>query len=84
MIFQESSHRVIQQHKMLCSTRDKNGIGVCESGDVDMLTNIVKDAFIDERKSLREGYNFDHNPPALDGQTGVPRFVDKLLGNTKF
>ena len=82
MVFQESSYRISQQYKMLCTTKDKNGISVCKSGDENLLTNIVKDAFIDESESLKQTYNFDHNPPILDGQTGVPQLVDKILGYT--
>ena len=84
MVFQESSYRITQQYKMLCTTKDKNGISVCKSGDENLITSIVKDMYIDEPASLKQTYNFDHNPPVLDGQTGVPQLVDKILGNTNY
>ena len=84
MVFQESSNRITQQYKMLCTTKDKNGISVCKSGDENLITNIVKDVYIDKPDSLKQIYNFDHNPPVLDGQTGVPQLVDKILGNTNY
>ena len=40
--------------------------------------------YIDEPASLKQTYNFDHNPPVLDGQTGVPQLVDKILGNKDY
>ena len=81
LVFQESSYRIIQHYKMLCTAEDEKRISVCKSGNEDILTNIVKNAFIDESKSIKDGYNFDHDPPILDGQTGVPHLVDKILGN---
>ena len=68
---------------MLCTAKDENSTSVCKSGNEDILTNIVRNAFIDNPKSINSGYNFDHDPPILDGQTGVPHLVDKILGNMK-
>ena len=84
MVFQESTYRVTQQYKMLCTIKDKNGISVCKSGDENLITNVVKDAYIDKPLSSKETYNFDHNPPDLDGQTGVPQLVDKILGKKDY
>ena len=84
MVFQESSYRITQQYEMLCTIKDKNEISICKSGDEILITNIVKNAYIDKPESLKQTYNFDHNPPVLDGQTGVPQLVDKILGNTNF
>ena len=79
MVFREASYRIVQQFKMLCTIKDKNNVSVCDTGDEEMLTNMVKNAFIDET-SPKASYNFDHDPPTLNGQTGVPHLVDKILG----
>ena len=80
MVFREASYRIVQQFRMLCTIKDRNNDSVCDSGDEEMLTNIVKNAFIDEPSSI-SSYNFDRDPPILYGQTGVPQLVDKILGN---
>ena len=64
---------------MLCSMRHTTGKSVCETGDETFLKNIIKSSFID--KASNGSYNFDRNPPIIDGQVGVPQIVDKLLGN---
>ena len=79
MVFREASYRIIQQFEMLCTIKDKSNESVCDTGDEEMLTNMVKNAFIDEPSS-KESYNFDNDPPILNGQTGVPLLVDKILG----
>ena len=65
---------------MLCKIKDENDKSVCEAGDQSMLTNIVKDVFLDSPSSCK--YNFNHKPPILDGQNGVPLIVDELLGKS--
>ena len=63
----------------MCKIKDTKGKAVCESGDEEALTNIVKDIFIEEQS--QHEYNFKNNPPILNGQTGVPHVVDQILGN---
>ena len=58
----------------------ENDKSVCETGDQSMLTNIVKDVFLDSPSNCK--YNFNLNPPILDGQNGVPLIVDELLGKS--
>ena len=81
MIYDESSFRSIQNYKLLCKIKDKNDKSVCEEGDQSMLTNIVKDVFVNSPSNCNK-YNFNHNPPILDGQNGVPLIVDELLGKS--
>ena len=80
MIYEESSFRSIYNYKLLCKIKDKNDKSVCEAGDQSMLTNIVKDVFLDSPSNCK--YNFNLNPPILDGQNGVPLIVDELLGKS--
>ena len=80
MIYEESSFRAIYNYKLLCKIKDENNKSVCEAADQSMLTNIVKDVFLDSPSSCK--YNFNHNPPILDGQNGVPLIVDELLGKS--
>ena len=80
MIYEESSFRSILNYKLLCKIKDKNDKSVCEVGDPSMLTNIVKDVFVDSPSNCK--YNFNHNPPILNGQNGVPQIVDELLGKS--
>ena len=56
-----------------------NGKSVCETGNEDILAKMIKDVFIDDPSN--EDYKFDKNPPILNGQTGIPPIVDKILGN---
>ena len=78
MIYEESSFRSIYNYKLLCKIKDENNKSVCEAADQSMLTNIVKDVFLDSPSNCK--YNFNHNPPILYGQNGVPQIVDELLG----
>ena len=80
MIYEESSFRSIYNYKLLCKIKDENDKSVCEAGDQSMLTNIVKDVFLDSPSNCK--YNFNLNPPILDGQNGVPLIVDELLGKS--
>ena len=80
MIYEESSFRAIYNYKLLCKIKDQNDKSLCEAADQSMLTNIVKDVFLDSPSSCK--YNFNHNPPILDGQNGVPLIVDELLGKS--
>ena len=77
--FEASSYRAIQNYKLLCKIKDTKGNPVCESGDEETLTYIVKHIFIEEQS--QHEYNFKNNPPILNGQTGVPHIVDQILGN---
>ena len=56
-----------------------NGKSACETGNEDILAEMIKEVFIDDPSN--EDYKFDKNPPILNGQTGVPPIVDKILGN---
>ena len=47
----------------------------------DLLIDVIKNVFIDWPPTRDNVYNFDKNPPKLDGQIGIPVIVDKLLGN---
>ena len=80
MIYEESSFRSIYNYKLLCKIKDENDKSVCEAGDQSMLTNIVKDVFLDSPSNCK--YDFNLNPPILDGQNGVPLIVDELLGKS--
>ena len=46
----------------------------------DILAEIVRSKFIDNPKSPPLPYNFARSKPRLNGQIGVPRIVDKILG----
>ena len=81
MALEESSYRSTYNYKLLCKIKDKKFKSVCESGDELILSDIVKDVFIDNPSTFK--YNFDHNPPNVDGQYGVPTIVDTLLGKSK-
>ena len=78
-VFEESSYRALQQYNVLCSMKHTTGKSVCETGDETFLKNIIKTSFIDHASN--GSYNFDRNPPVIDGQVGVPQTVDRLLGN---
>ena len=62
----------------MCLMNNKDGKNVCESVDEQFLINIINTSLIDVGSN--QGYNFDRNPPLLQGQLGVPQIVDKLLG----
>ena len=67
-----------ENYCQLCLIKDKKGNSVCKSGDVDELANIVRTGYLDPPS--KSYYNFSNNPPALDGQIGVPSAVDEILG----
>ena len=78
MAYEESSSRSIYSYKLLCKIKDKSERSVCDSGDESTLSNMVKDVFLDYPSTCK--YQFEINPPDLDGQTGVPKIVDEILG----
>ena len=68
----------MRSFNLLCLIKDVNNQSICKSGDVLHLSNIVKTVYLDPPST--KTYNFSNNPPPLNGQIGVPRVVDRILG----
>ena len=66
------------QYKLICQFEGKTGKSVCEEQDDEKLSKIIKSTYLDSPSS--HPYTFRANPPPLEGQIGVPRIVDKILG----
>ena len=77
--YEESSYRATQNYKLLCEFSDNSTKSVCQMGDEIMLARIIRNVFLD-KPVPGASYNFDYNPPNVDGQIGVPQIVDKILG----
>ena len=75
---QNFTDRAEEDYCQLCLKKDKKGNSMCKSGDVDELANIVRKGYLDPPS--KRYYNFSNNPPALEGQIGVPSAVDEILG----
>ena len=58
---------------------DGNGNSLCDVGNVDSLARVIKYVYLDAPS--KANYTFRVNPPKLDGQIGVPKLVDQILGN---
>ena len=80
-MFEESSHRVMQQYKMLCAIKDDKGKSVCETGEENILSRVINNALVDEPSKGK--YNFDYNHPNVQGQLGIPQMVDEILGSKR-
>ena len=63
----------------LCAFKGKNGKSVCDERDDKFMGKIIKQSYLD--RPSEEGYSFTKKPPKLDGQIGVPKIIDDLLGN---
>ena len=68
----------IQNFKLLCLFKSKNGKSVCEDEEAEVMPAIINKVYLDPPSE--KPYGFDVNPPVLNGQTGVPKIIDKLLG----
>ena len=66
------------QYKLICQFEGKTGKSVCEEQDDEKLSKIIKSTYLDSPSP--RPYTFRANPPPLEGQIGVPRIVDKILG----
>ena len=75
---ENSLTRSYKGYKLLCEIRGRNNKSVCEEADDSRLATVVKNIYLDPPSS--KPYAFRSNPPNLDGQIGVPSFVDKILG----
>ena len=75
---QQLNDQATQNYKLLCLIQDINNQSVCESGDINDLSNIVKAVYLEPPST--QPYHFTNNPPILNGQIGVPPVVDRILG----
>ena len=70
-----------KSYEILCSYKGKNGKSICDKHDEKQMGKIVKNVYLD--MPSKKSYNFRKQPPELNGQIGVPKIVDDLLGNKK-
>ena len=68
----------IQMFKLLCLFKGNNGKSVCEDKEAEVMSTIINKVYLDPPSE--KPYFFSVNPPVLNGQTGVPKIIDKLLG----
>ena len=73
-----SSTSEIQSFKFLCLFEGNSGKSVCEDKDDAMMAKVIRKVYLDP-PSVKP-YGFRVNPPALNGQIGVPKIIDELLG----
>ena len=74
-----SSNSEIQGFKLLCLfTTTRNGKSVCEDRDEETIANIINKVYLDPPST--HPYRFRVDPPVINGQIGVPKIVDSLLG----
>ena len=76
-----NNHKVISSktYNSLCAFKGKNGVSVCDERDDKLMGKIIKNSYLD--RPSKEEYSFRKKPPDLDGQIGVPKIIDDLLGN---
>ena len=67
----------IQIFKLLCLFKGNNGKSVCEDEEAEVMSTIINKVYLDPPSE--KPYFFSVNPPVLNGQTGVPKIIDKLL-----
>ena len=67
----------IQSFKLLCLFKSNKGKSVCEDAEAEVMSTIINKVYLDPPSE--KPYGFSVNPPALNGQTGVPKMIDKLL-----
>ena len=70
------------QYKLICQFEGKNGKSVCEEQDDEKLSKIIKSTYLDSPSPYP--YTFRANPPPIEGQIGVPKIVDKILGTFSY
>ena len=68
----------IQIFKLLCLFKGNNGKSVCDDEEAEVMSTIINKVYLDPPSE--KPYSFDVNPPILNGQTGVPKIIDTLLG----
>ena len=68
----------IQIFKLLCLFKGNNGKSVCDDEEAEVMSTIINKVYLDPPSE--KPYLFSVNPPVLNGQTGVPKIIDKLLG----
>ena len=73
-----SSNSEIQSFKFLCLFESNSGKSVCENKDDEMMSKVIRKVYLDPPSV--NPYSFRVNPPALNGQIGVPKIIDELLG----
>ena len=73
-----SSTSEIQSFKFLCLFESNRGKSVCEDKDDEMMAKVIRKVYLDPPSV--NPYGFRVNPPALNGQIGVPKIIDELLG----
>ena len=67
-----------QIFKLLCLFKGNNGKSVCDDEEAEVMSTIINKVYLDPPSE--KPYFFSVNPPVLNGQTGVPKIIDKLLG----
>ena len=67
----------IQIFKLLCLFKGNNGKSVCDDEEAEVMSTIINKVYLDPPSE--KPYLFSVNPPVLNGQTGVPKIIDKLL-----
>ena len=70
------------QYKLICQFEGENGKSLCEEQDDERLSKIIKSTYLDSPSP--HPYTFRANPPPIEGQIGVPRIVDKILGKVSY
>ena len=73
----KSESSEIQSFKLLCLFQNNNGKSVCEDEEAEVMPTIINKVYLDPPSE--KPYGFSVNPPVLNGQTGVPEIIDKLL-----
>ena len=66
------------QYKLICQFEGKTGKSLCDVQDDEKLSKIIKSTYLHSPSPYP--YTFRYNPPQIDGQVGVPRIVDTILG----
>lgn len=69
------------QYKLVCQFEGKSGKSLCEEQDDEKLSKIINQVYLDPPS--QHPYTFRANPPPIEGQIGVPRIVDKILGGKR-